>query len=64
MRNPRRLVPLIVGLAIFVGFTLAPPLPDTVDPFHPRAMRASSGMVLRLAISCDVTAAALARGCQ
>jgi sodium-dependent dicarboxylate transporter 2/3/5 len=32
MRNPRRLVPFILGLLIFVGFTLAPALPDTLDP--------------------------------
>ena len=32
MRNPRRWIPLFVGLAIFVGFTLAPSLPDTIDP--------------------------------
>jgi sodium-dependent dicarboxylate transporter 2/3/5 len=32
MRNPRRLVPFILGLLIFIGFTLAPSLPDTLDP--------------------------------
>ncbi len=32
MRNPRRLVPFLLGLIIFVGFTLAPELPSTVDP--------------------------------
>jgi sodium-dependent dicarboxylate transporter 2/3/5 len=32
MRNPRRLVPLILGLAIFIGFTLAPEMPSALDP--------------------------------
>ena len=32
MRNPRRLVPLLLGLAIFLAFTLAPSLPDHIDP--------------------------------
>jgi len=32
MRNPRRLIPLLLGLAIFLAFTLAPELPSTVDP--------------------------------
>ena len=32
MRNPRRLVPFLLGLVIFLAFTLAPSLPDTVDP--------------------------------
>lgn len=31
-------------------------LPETVDPFHPRALRASSGMLLRLALATDVPA--------
>ncbi len=32
MRNPRRLLPLLLGLAIFLAFTLAPSLPDNIDP--------------------------------
>ena len=32
MRNPRRLVPFLLGIIVFVAFTLAPELPGTTDP--------------------------------
>jgi sodium-dependent dicarboxylate transporter 2/3/5 len=32
MRNPRKLLPFLFGLGVFVALTLAPALPDTVDP--------------------------------
>ncbi|MDX2475053.1 MAG: SLC13 family permease [Candidatus Krumholzibacteria bacterium] len=31
-RNPRRLLPFLLGLVLFVGLAMAPPFPDTVDP--------------------------------
>ncbi|MBD3236935.1 MAG: hypothetical protein GF330_09545 [Candidatus Eisenbacteria bacterium] len=38
-------------------------LRETVDPYHPRALRASSGMLLRLALATDVPATSLADWC-
>ncbi len=32
MRRKRRLLPFLLGLALFVGFYLAPAMPDAVDP--------------------------------
>ena len=32
MRKKRRLLPFLLGLALFAGFYLAPPLPDAMDP--------------------------------
>ena len=32
MRKKRRLLPFLLGIALFLGCYLAPPMPDAVDP--------------------------------
>jgi TrmH family RNA methyltransferase len=54
VQDPANLGALARAARVF-GCPLLITLADTVDPFHPRAARASAGLVLRMAVASEVT---------